>query len=74
MNRVPVIVRNPAYVEEVEQDEDDVDPADPTPLVSGNAPIVTASASEDEEVAEGVVEDRDEDKEKRMSHRYSRTP
>ena len=61
MNRVPVIVRNPAYIEEVELDEDEVDPADITPLVSGDTPIVTVPASEDENVAEDVVEDSDED-------------
>ena len=47
MNRVPIILRNPAYVAEVEPDEDEVDPADLAPLVGGNAPIVTAPASED---------------------------
>ena len=60
MNQVPMIVCNPAYVAEVELDEDGVDPADLTPLVSGNAPIVTAPASEDGDVAEDVVEDEDE--------------
>ena len=60
MNRVPVIVRNPAYIEELESDED-VDPADLAPLISGNTPIVTVPASEDEDVAEEVVEDGDED-------------
>jgi len=63
MNQVPVIVRNPAYVADVELDEDEVDPADFTPLVSGNAPIVTAPASEDENVAEDLVEDRNDDEE-----------
>ena len=61
MNRVPVIVQNSAYIEEVELDEDKVDPADITPLISGDTPIVTVSASEDENVAEDVVEDSDED-------------
>jgi len=60
MNRVPVIVRNPAYIEELESDED-VDPADLAPLISGNTPIVTVPASEDEDVAEEVVGDGDED-------------
>jgi len=59
MNQVPVIVRNPAYVEEVELDEDEVAPANFTPLVSGNTPIITIPASEDENVAEDVVEDGD---------------
>ena len=63
MNRVPVIVRKPAYVEEVELDEDEVNPADLIPLVSGNTPIVTVPASEDENVAEDVVDDGDEDEE-----------
>ena len=63
MNQVPVIVRNPVYVADVELDEDEVDPANLTPPVSGNAPIVTAPASEDEAVAEDVVEDRNDDKE-----------
>ena len=63
MNMVPVIVRNPAYIEEVELDEDEVDPADISPLVSGDAPIVTVPASEDENVVEDVVEDSDEDEE-----------
>ena len=58
MNRVSVIVRNPAYLREVELDEDGVDPVD---LVSGNTPITTVPASEDEDVAEEVVEDKDED-------------
>ena len=59
MNRVPVIVRNPAYIEEL--DGEDVDPADLAPLISGNTPIVIVPASEDEDVAEEVVEDGDED-------------
>ena len=46
MNRVHVIVRNPTYVADVELDEDLIDPADLTPLVSGNTPIVTVPASE----------------------------
>ena len=59
MNRVSVIVQNPAYIEGLDGDE--VDPADLAPLISGNAPIVTVPASEDEDVAEEVVEDEDED-------------
>ena len=38
MNQVPNIVRNPAVVGELELDGDEVDPADVTPFVSGNAP------------------------------------
>ena len=56
MNQVPAIVRNPAYVEEPEPDEDEeVDPADLAPLISGITPIITIPASEDEVVA-GEVE------------------
>jgi len=61
MNRVPVIILNPAYIGEVELDKDEVDPADLTPLISGDTPIVTVPALEDEDVAEEVVEDKDED-------------
>jgi len=61
MNQVPVIMRNPAYIEEVELDEEVVDPADITPLISGDTPIITVPASEDENVAEDAVEDNDED-------------
>ena len=63
MNRVPVIVRNPAYIEEVELDEDEVDTADLIPLVSGNTPLITVPASEDEGVAEDASEDSKEDEE-----------
>ena len=59
MNRVSVIVQNPAYIEELDGEE--VDPADLAPLISGNTPIITVPASEDEDVAEEVVEDGDED-------------
>ena len=59
MNRVSVIVQNPAYIEELDGEE--VDPADLAPLISGNTPIVTVPASEDEDVAEEIVEDGDED-------------
>jgi len=41
----------------------EVDPADLAPLVSGNAPIVTAPASEDGDIAEDVVEDENDDEE-----------
>ena len=61
MNRVSVLVRNPAYIEEVELDEDEVDPADLTPLISGDTPIVTVPTSKDEDVTEDVVEDSKED-------------
>ena len=63
MNRVPVIVQNPAYIEEVELDEDEVDPADITPLISGDSPIITVPALEDEGVAEAALEDNKDDEE-----------
>ena len=55
MNRVPGIVRNPAFVEEPEPDGDEVDPTDLTPNIEGDTPIITGPASEDEGVDE--VED-----------------
>ena len=63
MNRVSVIVQNPTHIEEVELDKDEVDPADLTPLISGDTPIVTVPPSEDEDVTEDVVEDSKEDEE-----------
>ena len=45
MNRVSFIVQNHAYPREVELDEAEVDPVDIAPLVSGDAPIITAPAS-----------------------------
>ena len=56
MNRVPVIVRNPAYIEELEPDGE-VDPADPAPFISENTLIITTPASEDEEAAGEIVAD-----------------
>ena len=38
MNRVPGIVRNPAYVEELEPDGDEVDPVDLSPFIEGTHP------------------------------------
>ena len=61
MNRVPVIVQNPAYIEEVELDEDEVDPADITPLISGDSPIITVPGLEDDGVAEAASEDSKDD-------------
>ena len=61
MNRVSVFVRNPAYIEEVELDEDGVNPVGLVPLVSGNTPIITVPALEDEGVAEDASEDCKED-------------
>ena len=51
-----MIVNNPAYVAEAAVDVDGVDTADLAPLVSGNAPIITAPALEDGDVAEDRVE------------------
>ena len=55
IQRGPIIVRNPAVVEELELDGDEVDPADVAPFTSGNAPIITVPASEDEEADVEVV-------------------
>ena len=48
MNRVPVIVWNPAYIEELE-------PRDSMDLISGESQIITAPASDDG--VEGVVDE-----------------
>ena len=62
MNHVPVIVRNPAYVEELEPvGDEEVDPTDLAPFISGNTPIITIPASEDEEVAGEVTADGTEE-------------
>ena len=61
MNRVPIIARNPACSEELEPDEEAVDRADVTPLVSGDTPTITVPASEDKNVAEDASEDDDEE-------------
>ena len=60
MNRVPILVRNPAFDGGLEPDEDGVDPADVTPFTSGNAPIITAPASDDEEAGGEVTAGRAE--------------
>ena len=54
MNRVPVIVWDPAYLEELE-------PVDPATFISGNSQIITAPASEDGDVVEEVVEEHDDE-------------
>ena len=54
MSRIPVIVRNPAYMEEME-------PKDSWDSVSGESLIVNAPASDDEAVERGVVEDPDDE-------------
>ena len=64
MNRVPVIVRNPAFIEELEPDGDEVDPADLTPCIGGNTPIIISPASEDKEVVGDGVGDTIRDIEK----------
>ena len=62
MNRVPVIVRNPAYIEELESDGDEVDPIDLSPFIEGDTPIITSPASEDEGVdrVEDIIRDLEE--------------
>ena len=47
MNRVPVIVWNPVYLEELEPDGEAVR-VDPATFINGNSQIITAPASEDE--------------------------
>ena len=49
MNQVPVIARNPAYVQELEPERDGVDPVDLAPSTSGDDPMVTAPGTDDEE-------------------------
>ena len=60
MDQIPAIVQNPVYVEESDEDEE-VDPADLAPCISGNTPIITIPASEDEEVAGEVTADEAEE-------------
>ena len=62
MNRVPGIVRNPAYVEELEPDGDEVDPVDLSPFIEGDTPIITGPTSEDEGVdrVEDVIRELEE--------------
>ena len=50
MNRVPAIVRNPAYIGELEPEGDEVDPVDLSPFMEGDTPITTGPTSEDEGV------------------------
>ena len=75
MNRVPVIVRNPAFVEELEPDGDEVDPVDISPFMEGDTPIITSPTSEDEGVngvedtireLEILVQDSDDDQEENV--------
>ena len=72
MNRVPAIVRNPAYVGELEPEGDEVDPVDLSPFIEGDTPIITGPTSEDEGVdrvedaireLEELVQDSDDDQE-----------
>ena len=55
MNQVPVIARNPAYVQEREPEGDGVDPADIAPPTSGDDPVVTAPG--DEEAPQQVLQE-----------------
>ena len=66
MNRVSVIVRNPAYLREVELDEDEVNPVDLVPLVSGDTPMISVPTSEDEQAAVALGEERLETKVKEL--------
>ena len=52
MNRVPVIVWNPAYIEELE-------PRDSMDLISGDSQIITAPASDDGTTGEEVADEPD---------------
>ena len=79
MNRVPVIVRNPAFVEELEPDGDEVDPADISPFMEGDTPIITSPTSGDEGVdgvedaireREELVQDSDDDMEEKMDNLF----
>ena len=72
MNRVPDIVRNPAYIGELEPEGDEVDPVDLSPFMEGDTPIITGPPSEDEGVdrvedaireLEELVQDSDDDQE-----------
>ena len=51
MNRVPVIVWNPAYIEELE-------PRDSMDLISGGSQIITAPASDDGATVEELLMSR----------------
>ena len=77
MNRVPDIVRNPAYIGELEPEGDEVDPVDLSPFMEGDTPIITGPTSEDEGVdrvedaireLEELVQDSDDDKEEKMDN------
>ena len=55
MNRVPVLVRNPAFIDELEPDGDGVEPADPAPSISEDDPVTTVPAPDDEEAVGEVT-------------------
>ena len=57
MNQVPVIARNPAYVQELELEGDGVDPVDVAPSTSGDDPVVTAPGTDDEEDPRQVLQE-----------------
>jgi len=52
MSRMPLVIRNLPYIASLEDDDDEIDPADLAPLESCLAPIVTVPASEDESESE----------------------
>ena len=57
MNQVPVIARNPAYVQELEPEGGGVDPVDLAPSTSGDDPVVTAPGTDDEEDPQQVLQE-----------------
>ena len=57
MNQVPVIARNPAYVQELELEGDGVDPVDVAPFTSGDDPVVNAPDTDDEEDPKRVLQE-----------------
>ena len=57
MNQVPVIARNPAYIQNLEPERDGVDPVDLAPSTSGDDPVVTAPGTDDEEDPQQVLQE-----------------
>ena len=57
MNQAPVIVRNPAYIQDLEPERDGVDPVDVAPSTSGDDPVVTAPDTDDGEDPKQVLQE-----------------
>ena len=57
MNQVPVIARNPAYIQDLEPERDGVDPVDLAPSTSGDDPVVTAPDTDDEDDPKRVLQE-----------------